>query len=137
MDEELKKIRERKMKELMEKTRGDKMDMEIEVNDNNFQEKVIEQSKNLPVVVDFWAQWCSPCLMLSPVLEKLVKEYNGKFVLAKSNIDEARNVAMQYRIMSIPSVKMFKKGKVIDGFVGVLPEPSVKEWLNKNLKVVK
>ncbi len=131
--DELERIREEKMKKLMEKMRSDKMEIEIEVNDGNFQEKVIEQSAKIPVVVDFWAQWCMPCLMLSPVLEKLAKEYNGKFILAKSNVDETRNVAVQYGIMSIPAVKMFKNGRVVDEFVGALGEPAVKEWLDKNL----
>lgn len=129
--DEIEKIREKKKKELIEKLRGDKM--EIEVNDSNFNELVIEQSKKVPVVVDFWATWCMPCLMLSPALEKLAKEYNGKFILAKMNVDENRETSQKYGIMSIPSVKMFKDGKVADEFVGALPEPHVKIWIDKNL----
>jgi putative thioredoxin len=75
-----------------------------------------------------------PCLMLSPILEKLAKEYNGKFILAKLNVDENRITSQKYGIMSIPSVKLFKNGKVVDEFVGALPEPSVREWLNKNIR---
>lgn len=113
------------------------MELEIEVNDKNFQEKVIQQSAEIPVVVDFWAQWCMPCLMLSPVLENITKEYNGRFILAKVNVDEAKTIAQRYGIMSIPAVKLFKNGRVIDEFVGVLDESAVKEWLNKNLSVKK
>lgn len=109
------------------------MEIEIEADDDNFKEKVVEQSKNTPVVADFWAEWCMPCNTLSPVLEKLAKEYNGKFVLAKVNVEEARTKAQEYKVMSIPSVKMFKGGKVIDEFIGALPEEQVKEWLDKNL----
>ena len=111
------------------------MEVEIAINDGNFQEGVMQQSEKVPVVVDFWSQWCMPCLALGPILEKLVKEYNGKFILAKVNVNEARATSQAYGIMSIPAVKMFRKGKVVDEFVGVLPEPAVREWLDKNLKV--
>jgi putative thioredoxin len=109
------------------------MEIEIEVNDSDFQEKVIEASKKVPVVVDFWASWCTPCWMLSPILEKLAKDYNGKFILAKVNVDENPRLAERYQIMSIPSVKMFKNGKIVDEFLGAMPEPLVKKWLDKNL----
>ena len=131
---ELEKIRREKLKRLMEKIRDNKIQVRIEVDDNNFQERVIKQSKRTPVVVDFWAKWCMPCRFLTPVLEKLAEEYNGKFILAKVNIDESRITAQNYRIMSIPNVKMFKQGKAVDGFIGVLPEPLIKQFLNKNLR---
>ena len=111
------------------------MDLEIVTNDGNFHEMVTEQSRKVPVVVDFWAQWCAPCLMLGPVLEKLAREYDGKFILAKANIDEARETAQKHMVMSIPAVKMFRDGKVVDGFIGAIPEPYVKQWLDKNLSV--
>lgn len=107
--------------------------MEIEVNDINFQEKVIEQSKKIPVVADFWASWCQPCLMLGPVLEKLAKEYEGRFILAKVNVDEAQFIAQVEGIRGIPAVKFFKDGKVVDEFVGALPESGIRQWLDKNL----
>jgi len=131
---ELEKIRKKKMKELIKKSEEDKMKTEIEVNDNSFNEMVIEQSKKVPIVVDFWATWCMPCLMLSPALEKFAEEYKGKFILAKVNVDEARTAAQKYGIMSIPNVKMFKDGKVVDEFIGAIPESQVKEWLDKKLK---
>ncbi len=132
--DELEKIRKKKMKELIKKSEEDKMKTEIEVNDNSFNEMVIEQSKKVPIVVDFWATWCMPCLMLSPALEKFAEEYKGKFILAKVNVDEARTAAQKYGIMSIPNVKMFKDGKVVDEFIGAIPESQVKEWLDKKLK---
>lgn len=106
----------------------------MDVNDNDFQQKVIERSKEIPVTVDFWAVWCMPCITLSPILEKLEKEYKGKFILVEVNVDEARGVAQRYGIMSIPTVKLFKNGEVIDEFIGAMPESVVKEWVEKNLK---
>jgi len=135
--DELERIKREKLKKIVEKMKTGKMQTEVEANDENFQENVIEQSKKIPVVVDFWAAWCMPCLMLSPVLEKLAKEYNGKFVLAKANVDESRAVSQRYGIINIPSVKLFKNGKVIDEFVGALPEPVIGQWLNKNLGIRK
>jgi len=131
--DELEKIKKKKIEELIRKSEEDKMETKIEVNDNSFNEMVIEQSKKVPVVVDFWATWCGPCLMLSPALEKFAEEYQGKFILAKVNVDEARTAAQKYGIMSIPNVKMFKGGEVADEFIGAIPESQVKEWLDKNL----
>ncbi len=137
MDDELEKIKREKIKKMLEKRKViEKMKTNpiIKVSDDDFQEKVIEQSKKIPVVVDFWAEWCGPCRMLGPVLEKIAKEYNGKFILAKLNVERNRKMSQVYRIMGIPSVKMFKDGRIVDEFVGFLPEPSIKAWLNKNLE---
>jgi thioredoxin len=109
------------------------METEIVVTDNDFNESVVEQSKKLPVVVDFWAPWCTPCIMLGPTLEKLAGEYNGKFILAKMNVDENHAVSQRYGIMSIPNVKLFRDGELVDEFIGVLPEPAVKQWLERNI----
>jgi len=106
----------------------------INVTDENFEEEVIIKSMEIPVVVDFWATWCSPCLMLSPALEKFAEEYKEKFILVKVNVDDARVKSQEYNVMSIPSVKMFKDGKIVDEFVGAIPEDNVKEWLDKNLE---
>jgi len=75
-----------------------------------------------------------PCVILGPVLEKLVKDYKGRFILAKMNVDGNPATSQKYGIMSIPAVKMFKDGKVFDEFVGAMPEPAVRQWLDKNLK---
>jgi putative thioredoxin len=107
--------------------------VEIEVNDSSFQEKVVEASKKTPIVVDFWAEWCGPCHMLSSIISKLAKEYKGKFILAKINVDQNPKTAAKYQIMSIPNVKMFKNGNLVSGFVGAIPEIKVREWLNNNL----
>ncbi|RLI91178.1 MAG: thioredoxin [Candidatus Altiarchaeales archaeon] len=131
-DKELEEIRKRKEEELRRRIFGKKETI-IDVNDSDFQEEVIERSKETPIVVDFWAPWCQPCLFLSPTLEKLAKEYDGKFILAKINVDQNRSVAQRYGIMSIPSVKMFKKGRIVGEFLGAIPEPHVRDWLNKNL----
>ena len=106
---------------------------EITVNDSNFNELVIEKSKTIPVVVDFWAEWCMPCVILGPILEKYNKEFDGKFILAKLNVDENPTTSQIYNIMSIPAVKMFKDGKVADEFIGALPDPQIRQWLEKNL----
>jgi len=107
--------------------------VEIEVKDSSFQEKVIEASEKTPIVVDFWAEWCGPCHMLSPIISKLAKEYKGKFILAKINVDQSPKTAVKYQIMSIPNVKMFKNGNLVSEFVGAIPEIKVREWLNNNL----
>jgi len=106
---------------------------EVEVNDSNFQKKVIKASNKIPIVVDFWAEWCGPCHMLEMTMNKLMKGYKGKFVLAKLNVDKNPKTAAEYRIMGIPNVKMFKNGQLADEFVGALPEIQVREWLDKNL----
>ena len=107
--------------------------MEIEVTDANFNEEVIEKSKTTPVLVDFWASWCGPCVSLKPVLEKIAKEYEGKLILAKAATDDNQNAASKFGIMSIPAVKLFKDGEVIDEFVGAQPEATIKQWLDQKL----
>jgi putative thioredoxin len=107
--------------------------MEVKITKDNFYDEVIKKSDKIPVVVDFWAAWCGPCQMLGPILEDLSKKYEGKFVLAKANVDDNPELGRQYQISGIPSVKMFKKGNIVDEFVGALPAEQVEEWLKKNL----
>ena len=132
-DDELKEIRKKKMSELINKFKEDKIRTKIEIDDNNFNEMVIERSKKIPVVVDFWATWCMPCLILGPILEKLAEEYKGKFILAKLDTGKNQVTSQKYGIMSIPAVKLFKNDRVVDEFVGALPESAIRQWLDKNL----
>lgn len=106
----------------------------LDVTDKTFDKEVIERSKKTPVVVDFWASWCGPCTMLKPMLEKLADEYKGKFILAKFNVEDNTEKAEEYGIMSIPAVKMFKDGEIVDEFIGVMPESAIKEWIDTNTK---
>ncbi|MGE5798645.1 MAG: thioredoxin, partial [Ignavibacteria bacterium] len=103
--------------------------MNYEMKD--FNKDVIEQSKKIPVLVDFWAEWCGPCRVLSPVLEKLAQKYSGKWTLVKINTDENPELAAEYGIRGIPNVKLFIEGEAVNEFVGALPEPMVEEWLKK------
>jgi len=103
----------------------------IEVITENFMTDVIEQSKETPVIVDFWAPWCEPCKQLTPIIEKIIKEKNGKVILAKMNIDESPEVAQQLKIQSIPAVMAFNDGQPIDGFIGVQSEKSIIEFVDK------
>ena len=100
---------------------------------NDFQKEIIEQSFKKPVLVDFWAEWCGPCRVLGPVLEKLADKYKDKFTLAKVNTDENQAIAAKYEIRGIPCVKLFIDGEVSDEFTGALPENKVEEWLKRVL----
>jgi putative thioredoxin len=103
----------------------------FDVDASNFQQVVIEGSKQAPVVVDFWAPWCGPCKMLKPILEKLAEEYQGKFVLAKVNSDQNQELAAQFGVRGIPSVKAVVGGQVVEEFSGAIPESSVREFLDR------
>ena len=92
----------------------------VDSSETTFMEDVVEESKKQPVIVDFWAPWCEPCKQLTPIIEKIIKEKNGKVILAKMNIDESPEVAQQLKIQSIPAVMAFNDGQPIDGFIGCL-----------------
>jgi len=105
----------------------------IEINENDFNEKVIEASKSTLLLVDFWAPWCGPCKQLTPLLEKVIQKTGNKVILAKINIDDNQQIAAQLRIQSIPAVFAFKNGQPIDAFQGVIPENKIIEFIEKSL----
>ena len=104
--------------------------MEVTVNNHNLAEVL---ASSPVVLIDFWATWCGPCRMLAPVVEEVAAEFEGKVVVAKCNVDEAREVAMQYRIMSIPTLIYFKNGEVVDKTVGVVSKDDIVSKLNNLL----
>lgn len=99
----------------------------------NFVQAVIEKSKQVPVLVDFWADWCAPCKNLMPILAKLAEEYAGKFHLVKVNTDEQQALAMHFGIRSLPTVKLFRDGQPVDEFMGALPEQGVRQFLDRHV----
>jgi thioredoxin 1 len=135
--EEIEQIRESKMRELeeeigatKERSKSGEIDHPLTIDDNSF----VETVRKYPlVVVDCWAPWCGPCRMIAPVIEELSKEYAGKVVFGKLNVDENPRIATEFAIMAIPTLFIFKDGEPVDVIQGALPkqylEDKVKEWL--------
>lgn len=105
----------------------------FDVSTAEFQEKVVAASQHVPVLVDFWAEWCAPCRQLKPVLEKLAAEYGGRFLLAKVNSDQNQELAGRCGVRGIPNVKAFVGGHLVDEFTGALPEAQVRAFIDKLL----
>ena len=97
--------------------------MEVNVNDTNFQEEVLQS--DIPVLVDFWAEWCGPCRIISPMIEEIAKEYDGKIKVCKLNVEEGQQTASSYGIMNIPTLIIFKNGEVAEKIVGAIPKNDI------------
>lgn len=103
----------------------------IEVTDSNFEQEVI--NSDIPVVVDFWAIWCGPCKMIAPIMEEFASEYDGKVKITKLDVDNNPNVAVKYGIRSIPTVLLFKDGKIIEQIIGAYPKSYFQDKISKIL----
>lgn len=103
----------------------------IEVTDANFKKEVLEST--VPVLLDFWAEWCGPCKMIAPVVEQLAAEYQGKLKVGKVDVDSNQQTSMQFGIRSIPTLLIFKNGKVVDQIVGAVPKAALADKVSKHL----
>lgn len=105
----------------------------VDATPETFEAEVLERSRELPVVLDFWAPWCAPCRMLGPILEKLAREYEGSFMLVKADTEQLPEAAMQFGVQGIPAVFAVVDGKIANAFNGAMPEEELREWLDQTL----
>jgi thioredoxin 1 len=133
-DEELERIRRRKLKKILDEIGSGKdrafPENPVEMNGENFDEIV---RGNPLVVVDCWASWCGPCRMVAPMVEELAKEYGGRILFGKLNVDDNREISLRYNIMSIPTFLIFKNGKLVDRIIGALPKNILEKEIKKHL----
>jgi thioredoxin 1 len=133
-DEELEKIKRAKLEEMahrvVQKPEKPASNKPIEVTDATFKETI--QNHSL-VVVDCWAPWCAPCYMVAPVIEEMARDYAGKILFGKLNVDENRKVAMQHQIMGIPTLLVFKNGQLVDRIVGAMPRQMLEPKITHHL----
>jgi len=130
-DEELERIKAKKLKELLKKSQKQKTEGVITLTSSSF-DKFLENT-NLPVLVDFWADWCMPCRIMAPVMEELARDYTGKAVFARVNVDENPEVATRYAIMSIPHFIVFRNGRPAERIVGAVGRGPLEDALKKYL----
>ncbi|MFA7097329.1 MAG: thioredoxin domain-containing protein [Gammaproteobacteria bacterium] len=108
-------------------------DLTFDVGEADFAEKVLERSRTCPVLVDFWAEWCAPCLVLGPVLERVVQAYDGLFLLAKVEVDDNMRLAGHYKLRGFPTVILFRNGEPVARFSGAQPEYAVREFIETHI----
>jgi thioredoxin 1 len=133
-DRKLEELKRKRLQEMIERKQKEKAPIitnsPIEVTDENFNDIV---KKSGLVVVDCWAAWCAPCRMIGPVIEELAKDYAGKIVFGKLNVDANRKVPTEYQIMSIPTILVFKDGKLVDRIVGAIPKKILEPSITRHL----
>lgn len=130
--DELEKLRKERMQKLLERNndKGVIMDKPMELTDGNFKETV---KNNQLVVVDFWAGWCMPCKMIAPVIDELAKDYAGRILFGKLNVDANRQVPGQFNVMSIPTLLVFKNGELVDQITGAQPGQTLEPLITRHL----
>jgi len=132
-DSELEHLKMKKMKELMSKVSQKRNPTGVlHLNSESFKELLKNESR--PILVDFWAEWCAPCRMLAPIIDRLAERYSDKIVFAKVNVDECPDIAMQYGIMAIPTLILFIRGVEVDRIVGLVPEKQIEALIKNYLK---
>jgi thioredoxin 1 len=133
-DEELERIKQAKLQKMMKSAapekRGTAFNKPVEMTDATFKEMI--QNHSL-VVVDCWAPWCGPCRMVAPIIEELSRDYAGRILFGKLNVDENREVSTQYEIMSIPTLLVFKNGKLVDTIIGAMPRQTLEPKITRHL----